>query len=48
VALFDRNRNTVKWVDDFVHGQKISGSVRFDTVAADKEAGFYVTYTATV
>ncbi|WP_034551675.1 phage major capsid protein [Carnobacterium funditum] len=48
VTLFDRKKDVVQWVDNFVHGQVLNGSVRFDTQAADTEAGFYVTYTAAV
>jgi HK97 family phage major capsid protein len=48
VTLFDRNRNIIKFIDSGFYGQVLDGSVRFDTVAADKEAGFYVTYTAAV
>lgn len=47
-TLFDRNRASVKWVDNDVYGQLLAGFVRFDVVATDTDAGFYVTYTASV
>lgn len=45
VTLFDRKQATVKWVDNDVYGQLLAGFVRFDVVATDTNAGFYVTYT---
>lgn len=45
VTLFDRKQASVKWVDNDVYGQLLAGFVRFDVVATDTEAGFYVTYT---
>ncbi|ALX50462.1 phage major capsid protein [Lentibacillus amyloliquefaciens] len=45
VALFDRKRASVKWVDNDVYGQLLAGFVRFDVEETDSEAGFYVTYT---
>jgi len=47
-TLFDRNRASVKWVDNDVYGQLLAGFVRFDVVATDVDAGFYITYTASV
>jgi len=48
VTLFDRKQATVKWVDNDVYGQLLAGFVRFDVVATDTNAGFYVTYAPTV
>lgn len=47
-TLFDRNSASVKWVDNDVYGQLLAGFVRFDVVATDVDAGFYITYTAAV
>jgi HK97 family phage major capsid protein len=48
VTLFDRNRASVKWVDNDVYGQLLAGFVRFDVAKTDGEAGFYITYTPSV
>lgn len=45
-TLFDRKRASVKWVDNDIYGQLLAGYVRFDVKETDKEAGFYITYTA--
>lgn len=45
VALFDRKRASVKWVDNDIYGQLLAGFVRFDVQKIDTDAGFYVTYT---
>ena len=47
-TLFDRKRASVKWVDNDIYGQLLAGFVRFDVVKTDVDAGFYVTYTASV
>lgn len=47
-TLFDRNRASVKWVDNDIYGQLLAGFVRFDVVKVDTAAGFYITYTAAV
>lgn len=48
VTMFDRNRASVKWVDNDVYGQLLAGYVRFDVKSTDADAGFYITYTAAV
>ena len=45
VTFFDRKRASVKWVDNDIYGQLLAGFIRFDVVATDTDAGFYVTYT---
>lgn len=45
VALFNRKRASIKWVDHNVYGQLLAGFVRFDVQAVDTDAGYYVTYT---
>lgn len=45
VTLFDRKQATVKWVDHHVYGELLAVFTRFDVVATDDEAGFYVTFT---
>lgn len=47
-TLFDRKRNSVKWVDNDIYGQLLAGFTRFDTKAVDTDAGYYVTYTESV
>ena len=47
-TLFDRKRASVKWVDNDIYGQLLAGFVRFDVVKTDVDAGFYITYTASV
>lgn len=47
-TLFDRNRASVKWVDNANYGELLAGFVRFDVVKVDADAGFYITYTAAV
>lgn len=37
---------TVRWVDHNVYGQYLQVATRFDTKKADKNAGYFVTYTA--
>lgn len=44
-TLFNRKQASVKWVDHNVYGQLLAGFVRFDVVATDTEAGFYITFT---
>jgi len=44
-TLFDRNKASVKWVDNDIYGQLLAGFVRFDVEKVDTEAGFYITYT---
>lgn len=45
ITLFDRKQATVKWVDHHVYGELLAVFTRFDVVATDDEAGFYVTFT---
>lgn len=45
VTLFDRKEASVKWVDHHVYGELLAVFTRFDVVVADKDAGFYVTFT---
>ena len=47
-TLFDRKRASVKWVDNDIYGQLLAGFVRFDVVKTDVDAGFYITYTASI
>ncbi len=47
-TLFDRNRASVKWVDNDIYGQLLAGFIRFDVEKVDEEAGFYITYTSEV
>lgn len=47
-TLFDRKQTSVKWVDNDIYGQLLAGFVRFDCKKVDSDAGFYITYTATV
>ncbi|MNW36748.1 Phage capsid family protein [compost metagenome] len=42
--FFNRKQVSVKWVDNNVYGQLLAAFVRFDVVAGDTEAGYYVTY----
>lgn len=42
--FFNRKQVSVKWVDHMVYGQMLAGFVRFDVVAGDTEAGYYVTW----
>lgn len=44
-TLFDRKRASVKWVDNDIYGQLLAGFVRFDVVATDMDAGYYITFT---
>lgn len=44
-TLFDRKRASVKWVDNDIYGQLLAGFVRFDVVATDMDAGYYITLT---
>lgn len=37
---------TVRWVDHNIYGQYLQVATRFDTKKADKNAGYFVTYTA--
>lgn len=39
---------TVRWVDHNIYGQYLQVATRFDTKKADKNAGYFVTYTAPV
>lgn len=48
IVFADRVDVTVRWVDDTVYGQFLQVATRFDAVAADTNAGFFVTYTAPV
>lgn len=43
-TFFDRKQTSVKWVDNDIYGQLLAGFIRFDVVATDTEAGFYVTF----
>ena len=35
----------VRWVDDQIHGQYLQAGMRFGVSAADKKAGYFLTYT---
>ncbi|MGN8648321.1 phage major capsid protein [Gracilibacillus sp. HCP3S3_G5_1] len=45
VALFNRKKASVKWVDNDIYGQLLAGFVRFDVQNTDDAAGFYITFT---
>ena len=45
VLYANRKDIQVRWVDDNVYGQYLQAVIRFDTKAADKQAGYFVTYT---
>lgn len=46
VLFANRADVTVRWVDDSIYGQYLQVATRFDTKKADKNAGYFVTYTA--
>ncbi|MBG9983337.1 phage major capsid protein [Aerococcaceae bacterium DSM 111022] len=48
ITLFDRKKNSVKWVDHDIYGQLLAGFTRFSVNIVDTGAGFYVTYTPPV
>src|SRR5699024_7365770 len=43
-TYFDRKQTSVKWIDNDIYGQLLAGFIRFDVVATDEDAGYYVTY----
>lgn len=45
-TFFDRKQTSVKWVDNDIYGQLLAGFIRFDVVATDENAGFYITFTS--
>lgn len=45
VAYFDRIQTTLRWTENQIYGQLLSGVVRFDVQKVDTDAGFYITYT---
>lgn len=45
VAFFDRAQTTLRWTENQIYGQLLSGVVRFDVQKVDTDAGFYITYT---
>lgn len=45
VAYFDRVQTTLRWTENQIYGQLLSGVVRFDVQKVDTDAGFYITYT---
>lgn len=47
-TLFDRKRASVKWIDHMIYGELLAGFTRFDVVATDVDAGFYITFTPEV
>lgn len=46
VLYANRKDIQVRWVDDNIYGQYLQAVVRFDTKAADTNAGYFVTYNA--
>lgn len=44
VAYFDRVQTTLRWTENQIYGQLLSGVVRFDVQKVDTDAGFYITY----
>lgn len=47
VLFANRKDIQVRWVDDNIYGQYLQAVVRFDVKAADKNAGYFVTHSAT-
>lgn len=47
VTYFDRVQTTVRWTDNEIYGQLLSGVTRFDVQKVDTDAGFYITYSDT-
>lgn len=45
VTYFDRVQTTLRWTDNEIYGQLLSGVTRFDVQKVDTDAGFYITYT---
>lgn len=45
VTYFDRAQTTLRWTENQIYGQLLSGVVRFDVQKVDTDAGFYITYT---
>lgn len=45
VAFFDRAQTTLRWTENQIYGQLLSGVTRFDVQKVDTDAGFYITYT---
>lgn len=45
VTYFDRVQTTVRWTDNEIYGQLLSGVTRFDVQKVDTDTGFYITYT---
>lgn len=45
VAYFDRAQTTLRWTENQIYGQLLSGVTRFDVQKVDTDAGFYITYT---
>ncbi|WP_052845294.1 phage major capsid protein [Enterococcus cecorum] len=45
VAYFDRAQTTLRWTENQIYGQLLSGVVRFDVQKVDTDAGFYIIYT---
>lgn len=45
VAYFDRVQTTLRWTENQIYGQLLSGVTRFDVQKVDTDAGFYITYT---
>lgn len=48
VALFNRKLITVKWNNNKAYSTPLACASRFDTKAADTDAGFYITYTPAI
>lgn len=47
VAYFDRVQTTLRWTENQIYGQLLSGVTRFDVQKVDTDAGFYITYSDT-
>lgn len=44
ITVFDRKKNSVKWVDHDIYGQLLAGVTRFSVDKIHTDAGFYVTF----
>lgn len=47
VTYFDRVQTTLRWTENQIYGQLLSGVTRFDVQKVDTDAGFYITYSDT-
>lgn len=45
ITFFDRLQTSLRWIENQIYGQLLSGVTRFDVKKVDTDAGFYFTYT---